>query len=239
MHLAPFSLTQRHVYVTSFNSKKDSFHYKNVTDWRVRNVYQKHFRSSLSAALLCTAMPVAGHAAVMNYEWTVAYTEPNSTQHTVRLMFAVDDSAPDKNPDPAAGFFDMDSVVGTWLSGPMTGQVSASGMGEVATFAGETRVRFDNLKDSGGNDLLLFMRLFFHGNGDFVSVPVFDTADYLHGEGYATSFGQGSVTINSVADTAPQIPVPASGALLAMAVGGMALRSAAKAKRAKARATAA
>jgi len=216
------------------------------------------------AALLCSASPIAVHATTQQYDLLLSYETDDAPTFTneLRIQLSYDDAIA----GDCSSFtfmqttttncrFGSQSSAFEFLMGPAAGDTittnfpvslltggAIDGNGDVVPNASFYRLAFGPLisddlgivQDSLGLAFLPSDPDSFDPN----VLPIIDVGEFAQGFGYGPGGFPNRIINASLTDNTPPstVPLPAGGALLAMAAAGMALRSAAKARRAARRA---
>ncbi|MEL6481091.1 MAG: hypothetical protein AAFQ75_06540 [Pseudomonadota bacterium] len=175
--------------------------------------------------MLSTA-PSAVLAATVPFDWTITYTD-NGIASSVRVQLEIDDT-PTALFNEGGAQFPVTSLSASFLTGESAGATGVPGpvAANLLTFSSETFISFELVDGAGGPRLALFS-LAFQPLSDLRDLVAFSaTTDFVSGTGYGARIGS---FLNDVVatDTPAPVPLPASGALLALAAGTAALRAAA------------
>ncbi|MEM1275342.1 MAG: hypothetical protein AAGH74_02370 [Pseudomonadota bacterium] len=198
-----------------------------------------NLKNSVSVASICTALSLAApaQAAIVSYDATISYTlDFSAGSGDLLFRLSYDDQAADTDPLAGEGQFPV-------LSFEITDQTGALGFGSTSSAAGDvgTIIQFSGglefLIDTASDDELLRLGVNFGeisiANPD--ALIQFDLNNLGFGEAYSGFTGSSEVAF-APTQVVTNVPLPSSLALMGLVVGGAAMRSAAKARRAAKRA---
>ncbi|MEL6575769.1 MAG: hypothetical protein AAFQ81_07750 [Pseudomonadota bacterium] len=181
--------------------------------------------TAVAAVLMLSTAPSAVLAATVPFDWTITYTD-NGIASSVRVQLEIDDT-PTALLNEGGAQFPVTSLSASFLTGESAGATGVPGpvAVDLVTFPTQTFISFE-LVDGAGGPRLALLFLAFQPLSDLRDlVPFSATTEFVSGTGYGRTVG----SLNDVVatDTPAPVPLPASGALLALAAGTAALRAAA------------
>ncbi|MEM1275341.1 MAG: hypothetical protein AAGH74_02365 [Pseudomonadota bacterium] len=195
---------------------------------------------SIGAVMALLSATSPARAAVVDLDATISYTTTFGGPGDLLFQVTYDDQAADEIPNRIAGSFPLLTFDVRGLSGPLAGgsvSSSSGATGRIIQSAGGI-FRFAFSSSSGINAFQvggISSNLAFDAN----RLTAFDLNDLQTGEGYGYGtqgfFPQGGGLVGiafNVDSAVTNVPLPSSLALMGLVVGGAAMRSAAKARRA-------
>ncbi|MEL6267739.1 MAG: hypothetical protein AAFU72_10750 [Pseudomonadota bacterium] len=166
--------------------------------------------------------------ATIPFDWTISYIE-SGIASSVRVQLEIDDT-PSALLFEGGADFPVTSLSASFLTGVSAGATGVPGPLPVmlSTTPSQTFISFQ-IDNAAGGPPLAFFFLAFQPLSDLRDlVPFSATTEFISGAGYGVGALNGNFLSDVVAtDTPAPVPLPASGALLALAAGTAALRAAA------------